>query len=136
MNQAELFALHPEYRHPKPPLAKLRLTPYEAPEADVLPSLLQALRFFKNVAWAERMNVGAGKLVFPDGTTSRFIRFGWKGCGDIIGQMVDGRFLSIEAKRKSGRSSDDQIAFAAMVNANGGLAFVARSIDDLRKHLA
>lgn len=134
MNQAELFRKHPEFKHPKPP-AKLKLTPYEAPEADVLPSLLQALPFFKRVAWFERMNVAAGKLVFKDGTTSRFMRFGFKGCGDIIGQLIDGRFLSIEAKRRSGVSSDDQIAFAARVNANGGKAFVARSIDDLREHL-
>ena len=136
MKQSELFRAHPEYRHPKPPPKRLKLTRYEAPERDVLPSLLEALPFFKRVAWFERMNSGAGKLLYPDGRASQFLRFGFKGCGDIIGQLIDGRFLSIEAKRASGKSNDDQIAFAAKVNANGGLAFVARSIDDLKQYLS
>lgn len=133
MNQAELFLLHPKRRHQKPPPAKLRLTQWEPSENEVLPSLLKALPFFKRVAWFERMNSGA--YVVGEGKARRYIKYGFKGCSDIIGQMVDGRFLSIEAKRPSGTSSDAQAAFLALVNANGGIGFVAKSIDDLREHL-
>lgn len=137
MNQAELFLLEPWRKHPKPvkPPAKLRLTRPEPAEAEVLSSILAALNFYPRVAWFVRANAAAGKLLYPDGTTSQFMRFGFPGCSDIIGQMVDGRFLAIETKRPSGRTTDAQAAFLETVRTHGGLAFVCRGIDDLREHL-
>jgi hypothetical protein len=141
VTQAELFRLHPEYRHPpsgprpKPPPARLKLTPCVPPEGYILDSILKALPFFKRVSWFQRMNNGA--YAVGVGKDRRFIRYGFKGCSDIIGQLVDGgRFLAIEVKKPGEHPNDDQKAFLGIVNANGGLGFVARNIDDLREHLA
>lgn len=134
MNQAELFRLHPEYKHPRPPLpAKLKLTRPEPPESAVLSSILEALNFYPRVLWFRRMNSGAYSV--GEGSERRYVRFGFEGCPDIIGQMTSGVFLAIEVKRPSGRTTDAQEAFLAMVRGVGGIAFVARSVSDLREHL-
>lgn len=136
MTQAELFRLHPEYRHPKPPPAKLRLTRPEAAEADVLSSILAALKFYPRVVWFVRANSAAGKLIYPNGTTSQFMRFGFPGCPDILGMLDTGQFWCCEVKRASGRTTEAQAAFLDRVKGHGGIAFVAKSVDDLREHLA
>ena len=66
------------------------------PEAAALVEVLKALRTHPAVAWAERMNSGAAKV----GT--RFVRFGWPGCPDVLGQLKDGRLLGVEVKAKAG----------------------------------
>lgn len=103
----------------------------EPTETEVLSAVLQALRYHQSVAWCQRMNSGAGKLTYPDGKQSRFLRFGFPGCPDIIGQLKDGRFLAVEVKRPSGDVSPDQAAFLEMVRKNGGVGFVARRVEDV-----
>lgn len=93
-------------------------------ERDILKAVLAALRLDRRVAWVERMNVGAFK------SGKRFIRAGFIGCSDIIGQLQDGRFLAIEVKAADGLVSADQSDFLALVHTNGGIAGVARSVDD------
>lgn len=134
MKQDELFRLHPERKHPKPP-ARLKLTGPDPKEAAILSSVLQALNFYPNVAWFVRCNSAAGRLVYPDGSTSQFMRFGFPGCSDIIGQLVTGEFLAIEIKSAGGKLKDQQVEFLKKVVANGGVGFVARSIDDLKQSL-
>jgi hypothetical protein len=56
-----------------------------------------------------------------------------KGVGDIIGMTPDGRFLSCEVKTKKGQPSADQLLFIKRCTANGGLCFVARSIEDVER---
>jgi hypothetical protein len=56
--------------------------------------------------------------------------FGRAGISDIIG-MYNGRYLAIEVKTKTGRVSEHQQEFIDEVKANGGIAFVARSVDDV-----
>lgn len=107
----------------------------EPKEADVLKAVLQALALHPRVAWAERMQSGAGKLVRKGGA-SQFLRFGFRGCPDVLGQLKDGRALAVECKRPSGTTTPEQAAFLECVNANGGLALVARSADDVWKALA
>lgn len=138
LNQAELFRLHPKYKHPKPlkpPPAKLRLTRPEPAERDVLSSILQALKFYPQVARAWRQNTGAGRFIYPDGSTSQFIRFGFPGQPDICGFMRDGRALFIETKKHCRSMSDDQESFLDQARNAGCVAFCARSVDDLREHL-
>lgn len=60
---------------------------------------------------------------------------GLKGVSDILGVLPDGRFLAIEVKSSKGKTSKDQDAFLASVNAHGGLAFVVRDLEDVKKHL-
>lgn len=83
----------------------------------------------------------------PEGQLTRAIRqllntlgvFHWKAFGglgsapgvpDIIG-CYQGRLLAIEVKAPKGVVSDHQQRFIDNINAAGGLAFVARSIDDV-----
>jgi hypothetical protein len=58
-----------------------------------------------------------------------------KGISDILGILPNGRLLAIEVKTKTGKVSSDQKLFIDKVNKLGGLAFVARSIDDVIHNL-
>ena len=95
------------------------------PEQEVLNAVLSMLRVHPKVAWCARINSGAYKT--PDG---RFIRFGFVGCGDILGQMRDGRLLMMEVKAEHGRVTEDQEAMIAKVVGNRGLGGVVRSVDE------
>lgn len=107
----------------------LRLTRPEPSESAVLAAVRRALRVHARVAWFERMNSGAH--VAGDGSSRRFVRYGFKGCPDIIGQLTDGRALYIEVKKPSGRVSDEQKAFLARAARFNAVAFVARSVSDV-----
>lgn len=95
------------------------------PEQNVLNAVMAALRLHPKVAWVARVNSGAYKT--PDG---RFIRFGFPGCPDILGQMKDGRILMIECKSEVGRATEEQQAVITRVIANNGVAGVVRSVED------
>ncbi|GHU03553.1 hypothetical protein FACS1894158_02210 [Betaproteobacteria bacterium] len=111
--------------------APFRLKAPEPRESDIQASILQALSVHPSVAWAERMNSGAGRLMYPGGNASRFIRFGFPGMPDIMGQLKDGRFLGIECKRPSGKVSPEQQVFIEKASKHGAVAFVARSVSDV-----
>ena len=99
-------------------------------EADSLREVMQALKTHKLVAWCERQNTGAAKV------GGRFIKFGWKGCSDILGQLNDGRLLAVECKRpKGGKLSSDQLHFLDMVRNHGGVAFVATDLHSVLENL-
>jgi hypothetical protein len=59
---------------------------------------------------------------------------GLLGVGDILG-IYKGVPLSIEVKRKSGKTTEQQNRFIKRFNQEGGCAFVARSINDVKKKL-
>jgi hypothetical protein len=101
----------------------------DRPEAAALHEVLLALRNHPSVAWAERQNSGAAKV------GKRFIRFGWPGCSDVIGQLRDGRFLAVECKSAKGRLSADQQVFLDRIAGAGGVAFVARDCRDVIREL-
>jgi len=52
------------------------------------------------------------------------------GVPDIIG-VYQGRMLGIEVKTERGIVSDHQQRFIEAINREGGIAFVARSVDDV-----
>lgn len=111
----------------------------EPREGDVMPSIAEYLDLLKathKVVWFSRMNSGAGKLLYPNGRTSQFMRFGFKGCPDFIGQLPGGRFFGVEAKGYKGEESDDQAAFRKKSNDGGGLVIVARSVDEVVRYIA
>ena len=99
------------------------------PEAAALVEVLKALRTHPAVAWCERMNTGAAKV------EGRFIRFGFKGCPDVLGQLKDGRLLGVEVKAKAGRLRPEQALFLERIRGAGGVAFVARDCRDVREQL-
>lgn len=101
----------------------------DRPESAALAEVLQALRTHPAVAWCERMNSGAHVV---QGTAGRrFIRYGFKGCPDVLGMLRDGRLMACEVKAPKGRLRPEQAAFLELVRAAGGLAFVARDCRDV-----
>jgi hypothetical protein len=114
----------------RPPPRALRLTRPEPREADVLSAILRTLGIHPAVVWYARMNTGSGKLTHANGV-SQWIRFGFPGCPDILGQLKDGRLLGIEVKRPSGVVRPEQQAFINKATAGGAVVFIARSVDDV-----
>lgn len=111
-----------------------RLKAPEPTEAMVLSDVLACLKQLQavgKVCWYARMNSGAGKLQYGNAKASQFIRFGFPGCPDVLGQLPDGRALGIEVKRPSGKLTADQDAFITRANKHGALMFVARSGADV-----
>ena len=60
---------------------------------------------------------------------------GVNGVSDIIGILPGGRFLAIEVKTDRGKATPKQERFIEEINHGGGLAFVARSVEDVMKKL-
>lgn len=108
-----------------------------AQEIEIQAAIMRLLKRHPKVAWAHRFNSGAGKLAYENGGKSRFMRFGFPGCSDIIGQLKPrpdeyaGALLAIEVKTASGRATDEQLAFLASVNDSGGCAGIARQVEDV-----
>ncbi len=75
------------------------------------------------LAW--RNNTGAYK---PD--DKRFIRYGTRGSGDIFA-VYRGKFYSIEVKTGSDWVRDSQDEWMDKVEAAGGIAVIARSLQDV-----
>lgn len=61
-------------------------------------------------------------------------RYRIKGVADVLG-IWKGKFLAIEVKTKRNYPTPEQKTFLARVNAEGGIGFVARSIEDCILHL-
>lgn len=112
-------------------------------------AILQLLHAHRIPAW--RISTGAVKI------ERRFLRFGTVGMSDIIGivsvkvdleqaqeprlplppatAMIPGVFLAVEVKSAKGKVTPAQQGFLDQVNAAGGRAFVARSVQDVQREL-
>ena len=101
----------------------------DRPEAAALVEVLKAVRAHPLVEWCERMNSGATKV------GKRFIRFGWPGFPDVLGQLKDGRLLGVEVKSATGRLRTEQAVFLERIRGAGGVAFVARDLRDVLQAL-
>ena len=102
----------------------------DRPEAAAMCEVMKALRAHPAVAWCERQNSGAAKV------GNRFIRFGWPGCPDVIGQLRDGRFMGCEVKSPTGRLRPEQAVFLQRINGAGGVGFMARDCRDVLRELS
>ncbi len=101
----------------------------DSKEAAALAEVLKALNAHPAVSWCERMNSGAARM------GGRFVRFGFKGCPDVIGQLHDGRLLGVEVKGPTGRLRPEQAIFLERVRGAGGVAFTARDCRDVLREL-
>jgi len=97
-------------------------------ERDILNGCLAVLRL--RGIFHFRQNVGGAEV-----QSGHFIRFGVKGCSDILGCLPDGRFLAIEVKRPGKKPTADQSDFLQSITNHGGLAIVVHSVDELIQEL-
>lgn len=100
------------------------------PEAAALVEVLKALAAHPDVAWCYRMNSGATRI------GNRFVRFGWPGCPDVLGQLKDGRLLGVEVKAGKGKLRPEQTIFLERIRLAGGVAFMARNYRDVMNELS
>ncbi len=101
----------------------------ERPEAAALVEVLKALETHNAVAWVHRMNSGAFRI------GKRFVRFGWPGCPDLLGQLKDGRLQGVEVKAPKGKLRPEQTVFLERIRLAGGVAFMARDCRDVFREL-
>lgn len=111
-------------------------------ESDIQNAIMIALSaagctvFRNNVGtgWQGRMSRTKGGSVILD--DPRPLHAGLcVGSSDVIGITADGRFLAVEVKTPTGRVTEDQIRFINAVRLKGGVAGVARSVEDALKLL-
>ncbi len=100
-------------------------------EGEIQKSILEYLQKKSYFCW--RNNTGGRPWIDQHGK-DRVFRFGLKGSGDILGLRKDGRFFSIEVKRKGKKPTPDQIEFIHRVVDSGGEAFVADSLEAVIAH--
>ena len=101
------------------------------------------------LGWAGKMIKGVGKMMFVRHEDviirdARPLRAGLcKGSSDIIAikpvlitpKMVGktiGKFIAIEVKTPTGRPTKDQLNFSQIINDKGGIALIARSVEDIK----
>ena len=108
-------------------------------ERDTQAAILRYLKADRRVAWAARFNTGAHEVKGVDAKgrpTRRFIRYAFPGCADVLGQLIGGgQFLAVEVKREGETAEPEQAAFLARVREAGGLAILARSVEDVKREL-
>jgi len=92
------------------------------PENDVLQSICEFL-WYNKIFFYRNNNTP----VFNGDVYRKMPKWSMKGVPDIVG-IYKGRPLYIEVKKKGGYPSKEQKAFIELVNSEGGIAFVARSI--------
>lgn len=92
-------------------------------------NILAYLNIMGIKAW--RNNTGAVSMQGNANQRSRFVRYGVKGSGDILGVMRGGRFISIEIKAGRDKLRESQQEWIDEIEALGGIAFVARSEQDV-----
>lgn len=95
-------------------------------ETQIQKAILTYLTYHPEVkAW--RVNTGKVKI-----DNERYVQFGFPGMADILGIRKGGQFLAIEVKSAKGKQTEDQAAFAHMVEKMGGTYILARSLEDVQ----
>jgi len=99
-------------------------------ESDIQKTIMAYLKAHPSVCWVARFNSGTME------TDGRYTAFNTlKGCPDLMGMLKGGHFFGIEVKSKTGKPTQAQDDFICKVLGGGGLAGIARSIDDVDKIL-
>ena len=84
-------------------------------------------------ARVERLNSGAVRAEY--GGRTRFVRFTFPGCPDLVALLKDGRTLWIECKKPGGKLSGPQAKFKDDCVRRGVPHLVATSVEDVRRYL-
>lgn len=99
---------------------------YKKIEHGIQTAIIEYLAYNGFKVW--KNNVGA----IREG--KRFVRFGQVGSSDIFA-VKGGKFYSIECKTPSGQLTESQALWIEDIKLHGGVAFVARSLDDVIEKL-
>ena len=97
-------------------------------EKDIQRLIMEWLRWNKVFCWKNN-SVGIKK---PNGS---FIQVGMRGVSDILGILNGGIFLAIEVKVPNKKPSPFQVEFINHIIENGGIAFVAHSLEEVKFEL-
>jgi len=107
------------------------------PETRLQNRILLALSDAGCTVWRnETAGVWLGKVIHKASeqvtlTNARMFTAGLAvGSSDIVGIAPDGRFLAIEVKTPTGRPTKEQLRFIEAVRNAGGIAGIARSVDE------
>lgn len=106
----------------------------QIPEKAIETQILNFLKLNQVFCW-KNQSIGVydtGRKQFRKSNNPNHI----KGTSDVLGILADGRFLAIEVKSKKGRLTEEQKEFINRINERGGLAFVARSVEDVEIEFA
>ena len=99
-------------------------------EKDIQKQILMLLKRHPKVQWVARFN--SGTFVSGD----RYISSNSQsGMSDILGMLKGGRLFAIECKSRTGKIMPHQQEFLDLINGGGGLAFIARSVEDVTVRL-
>lgn len=100
----------------------------DAPESKIQKQIIEYLQGCGYFVWQhKRIGTFDARL----GKFRKKAKFEINGVSDILGVLPGGKFLAIEVKAKKGSVSDSQKKFIKKVNDEGGMAFVARSVEDV-----
>lgn len=107
------------------------------PETKIQNRILLALSDAGCTVWRnETAGAWMGKQIHREGdqvtlTNARMMTFGLcVGSSDIIGITPEGLFLAVEVKTTKGRPTKEQLRFIDAVNDAGGVAGIARSVEE------
>lgn len=96
-------------------------------EQQIQKAIIDYLKLKKFIVFKHR-NVG----IYKQDTGSYIpLPCGERGISDIIGCSSAGRFVAIEVKKPGGKASPDQKDFLARIEASGGIALLAYSLDEV-----
>lgn len=93
--------------------------------------ILEYLAYQKGKYW----RINSGMIPAEKNGRRYMVRLAPKGFADIVGINDKGQFVAIEVKLPKKQPTEAQEHFLQTINNHGGLAFVARSLEDVQKHL-
>ena len=98
-------------------------------ESMIVSSCLEFLQWKGIFSWRSNQ----APIPTGDGRYRRFV--GLRGAADIQGVVPGGKALHVEIKTETGKLSPFQEEFLDRVSSLGGIAIVARSVEELEKDL-
>lgn len=101
------------------------------PERIIEKQILEFLRIIGIYCWK---NQSQGTWDAKIGAYRKASAYSIKGASDILG-IIQGRFLAIEVKSPGGVVTPEQRIFIARINAEGGISFISRSVEQTAENL-
>lgn len=99
-------------------------------EKEVENEILAWLQMCPGLYWK---NNSVGIYDRTKGSYRRPSKYHINGTSDVLGVFPDGRFVAIEVKSQRGKVSESQDLFLKAVVKNGGIALIARSLEDVQQ---